>query len=501
MSASGTATAARSRADDAPSRGEPAPIVRLKRGGTESRSSGSAGAAAGGAGAGGTGSGSVASVPLSCQDDRGHGARGPGTVDSVAPGKRDGAFADHDANKDGAVSSASGGVRSGAKASRRREDQPAASGRHGSNAHEDHDPNLYAHHHHHHPPPQPPGCIPLPADGEDGGGYAGHSDHAGHAGHPGLSYHNHDRHLHGSIEPSHEPGHEIDESVSGGAASKLRGKPKLPACMQNALNLTWVIPNYSKLREEAAKKKCHTTEIQADENGHSWRLKLYPNGTKSDSNLSLFLDIPELPFGWERTVCFALTLISHKDDMKNVTKNVHRHVFKSQKNDLCNWGWSAFVGANRVLREGFLLGDELHVTAAITVENTSPKMDPSEVDVYLSYASESGCADSVMTCLAQGACVNSESEDKFTPLHYACNTTKEYLPVVQLLVSRGADVNKLNKYGETALLKAAYRGHSGVVRTLLDSGADTGPTSTAGLSALSAAVGQVRSFDVFVVGF
>ena len=51
-------------------------------------------------------------------------------------------------------------------------------------------------------------------------------------------------------------------------------------------------------------------------------------------------------------------------------------------------------------------------------------MDPSEVDVYLSYASESGCEESVTTCLAQGACVNSESEDKFTPLHYACNTTK-----------------------------------------------------------------------------
>ena len=71
---------------------------------------------------------------------------------------------------------------------------------------------------------------------------------------------------------------------------------------------------------------------------------------------------------------------------------------------------------------------------------------------------------------------------------------QEYLPVVQLLVTRGSDVNKLNKYGETALLKASYRGHAGVVRTLLESGANTGPTSTAGLSALSAAVGQVRVF-------
>ena len=87
-------------------------------------------------------------------------------------------------------------------------------------------------------------------------------------------------------------------------------------------------------------------------------------------------------------------------------------------------GWSTFVSANKIVREGYLSSDILTISAAITVEETSQKMDPSEVDVYLSYASESGCEESVTTCLAQGACVNSESEDKFTPLHYACNTTK-----------------------------------------------------------------------------
>ena len=75
-------------------------------------------------------------------------------------------------------------------------------------------------------------------------------------------------------------------------------------------------------------------------------------------------------------------------------------------------------------------------------------------------------------------------------LHYACNTKKEYLPVVKLLIQRDANVNILNKYGETALLKAAYRGHANVVEELLKHDADTTPYSTAGLSALSAAVGQ-----------
>jgi ankyrin repeat protein len=206
-------------------------------------------------------------------------------------------------------------------------------------------------------------------------------------------------------------------------------------------------------------------------------------------------------------VCFSLTLLVHSVDIngerttKSVTKNVHRHVFKSQKNDLCNWGWAAFMSSNKIAREGYLHCDELQVTATIAVESTSIVMNPSEVDVYLSYAAESGCEDSVKICLAQGACVNSESEDKFTPLHYACNATTECLPVVQLLIQQGADVNKLNKYGETALLKAAYRGHVGVVKTLLDSGSNMEPTSTAGLSALSAAVGQVSILFMYAFSF
>ena len=267
-------------------------------------------------------------------------------------------------------------------------------------------------------------------------------------------------------------------------------KNKKPSCMADAVEFTWEINNYTQINKGAASKNCHTTETQSDETGHQWRLKIYPNGTKADGNLSLFLDTSDLPFGWERTVCFALTLVNHFDSSKSVTKNVHQHVFKSQKNDLCNWGWSSFIETRRVAQEGFLKNGKLIVKAAIMVESTSTKMDPSEVDVYLSYAAESGCVESVMTCLAQGACVNSESEDKFTPLHYACNTTKEYLPVVKLLIQRDANVNILNKYGETALLKAAYRGHARVVRTLLEHQADTKPYSTAGLSALSAAVGQ-----------
>jgi ankyrin repeat protein len=293
----------------------------------------------------------------------------------------------------------------------------------------------------------------------------------------------------------HNPEHGPVGKMSGKSLEDRHGcgkktKNKNPSCMLDAIEMSWEINNYIKLNVDDPSKNCHTTEIQSDERGHQWRLKIYPNGTKNDGNLSLFLDTPDLPFGWERTVCFSLTLINHFDDSKSVTKNVHRHVFKSQKNDLCNWGWGSFIDTKRIIQHGFLKSGMLKVKAAIMVESTSTKMDPTEVDVYLSYAAESGCVESVMACLAQGACVNSESEDKFTPLHYACNTTKEYLPVVKLLIQRNANVNILNKYGETALLKAAYRGHDKVVEELLQHDADTTPFSTAGLSALSAAVGQ-----------
>ena len=111
-----------------------------------------------------------------------------------------------------------------------------------------------------------------------------------------------------------------------------RAPNKNPSCMEDASELTWEINNYTKLNTvDDMSKNCHTTEIQTDENGHQWRLKIYPNGTKSDGNLSLFLDTSDLPFGWERRVCFSLTLINHFDDSKSVTKNVHKHVFKSQK--------------------------------------------------------------------------------------------------------------------------------------------------------------------------
>lgn len=43
--------------------------------------------------------------------------------------------------------------------------------------------------------------------------------------------------------------------------------------------------------------------------------------------------------------------------------------------------------------------------------------------------------------------------------------------VGELLISRGASINKTNDFGETALSLAAHGGHTGFIRILLDHGA------------------------------
>ena len=52
------------------------------------------------------------------------------------------------------------------------------------------------------------------------------------------------------------------------------------------------------------------------------------------------------------------------------------------------------------------------------------------------------------------------------------------------LIAEGADVDSLDRYGQTALMLAALRGRDDVVRVLLANGADKNVTAKYGLSAL-----------------
>ena len=54
----------------------------------------------------------------------------------------------------------------------------------------------------------------------------------------------------------------------------------------------------------------------------------------------------------------------------------------------------------------------------------------------------------------------------------------------QALIQAGADVNKANKYGDTALVWSAYQGHTATVKALIQAGADLNKVRKYGDTAL-----------------
>lgn len=87
---------------------------------------------------------------------------------------------------------------------------------------------------------------------------------------------------------------------------------------------------------------------------------------------------------------------------------------------------------------------------------------------------------------------STEEKDKygFTALVWAAG--KGNTEIVKLLLSKGADVNAKDKavYGGTALMAAANRGHTEIVKLLLSKGADVNAKDEAGGTALMAAAGN-----------
>jgi ankyrin repeat protein len=90
----------------------------------------------------------------------------------------------------------------------------------------------------------------------------------------------------------------------------------------------------------------------------------------------------------------------------------------------------------------------------------------------LRWAASEGNTTRVRNLVARGAQVNSGDEDGITPLMLAAAAGHE--ETVRELIRLGADVNiKAHPYpGDTALYYAVLNNHPGVIKILLDSGAD-----------------------------
>jgi ankyrin repeat protein len=69
---------------------------------------------------------------------------------------------------------------------------------------------------------------------------------------------------------------------------------------------------------------------------------------------------------------------------------------------------------------------------------------------------------------------------------------KGYVPIAQMLIDAGADVNRRNRSGQTALMLATLFGRADMFDLLVGAGADPDAIDEAGNSAMSVAVSQAN---------
>lgn len=68
--------------------------------------------------------------------------------------------------------------------------------------------------------------------------------------------------------------------------------------------------------------------------------------------------------------------------------------------------------------------------------------------------------------------IDSTDADRRTALHYAIDREEENLDVVNLLLEKGANINETTiNEGLSPLMMAVKRGHSNIVRQLIEKGA------------------------------
>jgi ankyrin repeat protein len=123
--------------------------------------------------------------------------------------------------------------------------------------------------------------------------------------------------------------------------------------------------------------------------------------------------------------------------------------------------------------------------------DVNAKMDEGYTPLF--YASN---AEIVRLLVAKGADVNATADNNLTPLLYA-TWYRNDVSLVQTLISQGATVEARDMYGETALMRAANRGYTEVVKALIAGGADVNAKSAqSGSTALMAPAANGRAAAV-----
>jgi hypothetical protein len=125
------------------------------------------------------------------------------------------------------------------------------------------------------------------------------------------------------------------------------------------------------------------------------------------------------------------------------------------------------------------IAEEREAAEKVEAENRMKENPTAE----LLLAARDGNVVRVIQALDLGADVNARSESNgYTPLLWA--SSRGHTEIVRLLLEAGGDVNVQANDGQTALMRAADYGHVDTVTLLLDSGADVNIRNENGITAL-----------------
>ena len=124
--------------------------------------------------------------------------------------------------------------------------------------------------------------------------------------------------------------------------------------------------------------------------------------------------------------------------------------------------------------------------AVIRGMNTDVNLKDALGRTPLGIAAEKGHAEVVTFLVKNGAKVNITDANGNTPLIFVIHKTGN-LGITKKLLEKGAAVNAQNRTGETALMYAAWRGHSRIVQLLLAYRADVTLKNRQGDTALTLA--------------